>query len=127
MLNKFIAIGFLGQNPDFSRTGDGERMAVLSLATNETWKDKSGEKHQFTTWHRVVMFGNIVDIAEKYLQKGSKVYIEAKIRTRKWNDKEGIERTITEAIISGFGSRLVLLDSSSSSSAPPPSGESDYM
>ena len=86
----------------------------MSIATSETWKDKdTGEKKEKTEWHRVVIFGKRAELAGKYLQKGSKVYIEGKLQTRKWTDKEGVDKYSTEVVLSGFGGEMQFLDSRS--------------
>ena len=107
-VNKVILVGNLGQKPEMRYTA----VANLSIATTESWKDKeSGENRDKTEWHRVVFFGNLADIAEKYLDKGSSVYVEGKIQTRKWQDKDGNDRWTTEVL----GNQLTMLGSRSSS------------
>ena len=110
MINKVILVGNLGREPDIKYTGDGKAIANLAVATNESWTDKtSGQKQERTEWHRVVIFGRLADIAQKYLHKGSKVYIEGQLRTRKW-DKNGVDRYTTEVVLSGFSSVLQMLN-----------------
>lgn len=107
-INKAIIVGNLGQDPDVRYTTEGKAVANLSIATSETWKDKStGEKKEKTEWHRVVMFGNLAEIVEKYVQKGSKIYIEGKLQTRKWQDKDGSDRYTTEIV----ANEMQMLDS----------------
>ena len=111
-VNKVILVGNLGQKPEMRYTATQTAVANLSIATTESWKDKeSGENRDKTEWHRVVFFGNLAEIAEKYLDKGSSVYIEGKIQTRKWQDKEGKDRWTTEVI----GNQLTMLGSRNTS------------
>tara|TARA_B100002052_G_scaffold264911_1_gene261093 strand:- start:1173 stop:1610 length:438 start_codon:yes stop_codon:yes gene_type:complete len=111
-VNKVILVGNLGQKPEMRYTATQTAVANLSIATTESWKDKeSGENRDKTEWHRVVFFGNLAEIAEKYLDKGSSVYIEGKIQTRKWQDKEGKDRWTTEVL----GNQLTMLGSRNSS------------
>jgi single-strand DNA-binding protein len=125
-LNKVILIGHLGRDPDIRSTQDGREIANLSLATSESWKDKgSGERKEKTEWHRVVIFSEgLVGVAKKFLKKGSRLYIEGQLQTRKWTDKDGAEKYSTEVVMQGFGASLVLLDQrggdadSKSSAAP---------
>ena len=95
-VNKVILIGNLGRDPETRYTTGGDAVTNLRIATTETWKDKAGEKQEQTEWHRVAMFGKTAEIAGEYLKKGSQVYIEGKLQTRKWTDKEGQERYTTE-------------------------------
>jgi single-strand DNA-binding protein len=97
-VNKVILLGNLGRDPDVRSMPSGDSVANLSLATTERWKDKSGEKQERTEWHRVALFGKQADIAGEYLSKGDTIYIEGKLQTRKWTDKEGTERFSTEVI-----------------------------
>jgi single-strand DNA-binding protein len=112
MLNKVLIIGNLGQDPEIRSTPSGQRIANLRLATSESWKDKNtGERKTKTEWHRVVIFNDALSgIAEKYLRKGSKVYLEGKIQTRKWQDQSGNDRYTTEIVLDGFNSVLTMLD-----------------
>lgn len=111
-VNKVILIGNLGADPEIRRTQDGRPIANLRIATSETWKDKNtGERKEKTEWHRVVIFNEgLCRIAEQYLKKGSKVYIEGALQTRKWTDKDGIEKYSTEVVLQGFNSQLAMLD-----------------
>ena len=110
MINKVILVGNLGREPDIKFTGDGKAIANLAVATSESWTDKTtGQKVEKTEWHRVVIFGRLADIAQKYLHKGSKVYIEGQLRTRKW-DKNGVDQYTTEVVLSGFNSALQMLN-----------------
>ena len=95
-VNKVIIVGNLGRDPETRYLPSGEAVTNISVATTETWKDKAGEKQEQTEWHRVAMFGKTAEIAGEYLKKGSQVYIEGKLQTRKWTDKEGQERYTTE-------------------------------
>ena len=110
--NKVILVGNLGQKPEMRYTATQTAVANLSIATTESWKDKeSGENRDKTEWHRVVFFGSLAEIAEKYLDKGSSVYVEGKIQTRKWQDKDGNDRYTTEVL----GNQLTMLGSKSPS------------
>ena len=111
-VNKVILIGNLGKDPDIRRTQDGRPIANLSIATSETWRDKAtGERKEKTEWHRVVIFSEgLAKIAEQYLKKGSKVYLEGALQTRKWEDQQGQERYSTEVVLQGFNSTLTMLD-----------------
>lgn len=114
-LNKVTLIGNLGANPETRNLDDGGQLAKFNMATTEDWVDKqTGERKSTTEWHRVVVFGGLTTIVAKYLKKGSKVYVEGKLKTKKWTDKEGVERYTTEIVLSGYGSNLVLLDGRSS-------------
>jgi len=111
-VNKVILTGNLGADPEIRRTQDGRPIANLRIATSESWKDKNtGERKEKTEWHRVVIFNEgLCRIAEQYLKKGSKVYIEGALQTRKWTDKDGIEKYSTEVVLQGFNSQLTMLD-----------------
>lgn len=111
-VNKAILIGNLGKDPDIRSTQDGKEIASLTIATSESWKDKrSGERMEKTEWHKVVIFNeNIVRVARDYLKKGSKVYLEGQIQTRKWVDKDGSDRYSTEIVLQGFQCKLEMLD-----------------
>lgn len=119
-LNCVTLIGNLGKDPEIRHTQDGRAIANLSVATSENWTDKhTGEKREKTEWHRVVCFNeNLSTIMEKYLKKGSKVYIEGKLQTRKWTDKDGVDRYVTEIIMQGFDGKLVMLSSAEKGGAP---------
>jgi single-strand DNA-binding protein len=111
-VNKVILVGNLGKDPEIRRTQDGRPIANLSIATSETWRDKAtGERKEKTEWHRVVIFNEgLCKVAEQYLKKGAKVYIEGALQTRKWTDKDGIEKYSTEVVLQGFNSTLTMLD-----------------
>ncbi|HAP10373.1 MAG TPA: single-stranded DNA-binding protein, partial [Afipia sp.] len=115
-VNKVILVGNLGADPEIKRTQDGRPIANLSIATSDTWRDKnSGERKEKTEWHRVVIFSEgLCKIAEQYLKKGSKVYIEGQLQTRKWQDKDGKDRYSTEVVLQNFNSTLTMLDGKSS-------------
>ena len=111
-VNKVILIGNLGKDPEIRRTQDGRPIANLTIATSESWRDKtSGERKEKTEWHRVVIFSEgLCKIAEQYLKKGSKVYLEGSLQTRKWQDKDGADKYSTEVVLQGFNSTLTMLD-----------------
>ncbi|HEY8253340.1 MAG TPA: single-stranded DNA-binding protein [Rhizomicrobium sp.] len=111
-VNKVILVGNLGKDPEVRRMTSGEPVVNLSLATSESWRDKaSGERKEKTEWHRVVIFNkNLADVAEKYLRKGSKVYVEGQLQTRKWTDKDGQEKYSTEVVLQNFRGELTMLD-----------------
>jgi len=111
-VNKVILIGNLGADPEIRRTQDGRPIANLRVATSESWRDKTtGERKEKTEWHRVVVFNEgLCKIIEQYLKKGSKVYLEGALQTRKWQDKEGHDKYSTEVVLQGFNSQLTMLD-----------------
>jgi len=123
-LNKVTLIGYLGHDPEMRYTAAGDPVAHLSLATTETWKDKAtGEKKEATEWHRVVLYRKLAEISGEYLKKGSHVYIEGKLQTRKWAGKDGIERSTTEIIADDMrmlGSRAAGQDQEEAAPAPAP-------
>lgn len=112
MLNKVTLIGNLGADPEIKRTQDGRPIANMSVATSESWRDKSsGERKTKTEWHRISCFNEgLCKVIEQYLSKGSKIYIEGKLRTRKWQDKDGKDRYSTEVVLENFDAKLVMLD-----------------
>ena len=111
-VNKVILVGNLGKDPEVRRTQDGRPIVQLSVATSETWRDKAtGERKEKTEWHRVVIFNEgLCKIAEQYLKKGAKVYLEGQLQTRKWTDQSGAEKYTTEVVLQGFNSNLTMLD-----------------
>ncbi|WFU37634.1 single-stranded DNA-binding protein [Bradyrhizobium sp. CB82] len=111
-INKVILVGNLGKDPEIRRTQDGRPIANLSVATSETWRDKAtGERKEKTEWHRVVIFNEgLAKVAEQYLKKGAKVYVEGALQTRKWTDQSGVEKYSTEVVLQGFNSNLTMLD-----------------
>jgi single-strand DNA-binding protein len=112
-VNKVVLVGNLGKDPEVRTTQDGSKIVNLTLATSETWNDRaSGERKERTEWHRVVIFNDrVADVAERFLRKGRKVYVEGSLQTRKWTDQQGQERYTTEVVIGKFRGELVLLDS----------------
>jgi single-strand DNA-binding protein len=114
-VNKVILVGNLGRDPEIRTMQNGDKVCNLSLATSERWKDRnSGEMQERTEWHRVVLFDQrLVDVAERYLKKGSKVYIEGQLQTRKWTDQQGIEKYSTEVVLQRFRGELTMLDTRS--------------
>jgi len=111
-VNKVILVGNLGADPEIRRTQDGRPIVNLRLATSETWRDKTtGERRERTEWHRVVIFNEaLAKVAEQYLKKGAKVYVEGQLQTRKWQDQQGQDRYSTEVVLQGFSSQLTMLD-----------------
>jgi single-strand DNA-binding protein len=111
-VNKVILVGNLGKDPEVRRMTSGDAVVNLSIATSESWRDKaSGERKEKTEWHRVVIFNkNLAEIAEKYLRKGAKVYVEGQLQTRKWTDKDGAEKYSTEVVLQNFRGELTMLD-----------------
>ena len=118
-INKVILIGNVGSDPDIRNTNDGREIASFSIATSESWKDKTtGEKKEKTEWHRIVIFSQgLVGIVKNYVKKGSKLYIEGQLQTRKWTDNSGIEKYTTEVVLQNFSSTLQILDSSNRNNA----------
>ncbi len=110
-VNRVILVGNLGRDPEVKNTQTGQAIANLSIATSDSWKDKtSGERKERTEWHRVVIFNEkLAEVAQKYLRKGAKVYIEGQLATRKWTDKDGNEKYTTEIVLPKFGGTLVML------------------
>ena len=137
-VNKVILVGNLGRDPEVRSMQDGRPMVNMSVATSDTWRDRqSGERKERTEWHRVVIFNEkLAEVAQKYVRKGSKVYVEGQLATRKWTDQSGQERYTTEVVIPRFGGALTMLDGRSGGEggsmgggdddfgAPPPSGGS---
>lgn len=111
-VNKVILVGNLGRDPEIRFAQNGNKIANFSIATSETWRDKSsGERKEKTEWHRIVVFSEgLATITEKYLKKGSKVYIEGALQTRKWTGNDGVEKYTTEIVLQGFNSTLTMLD-----------------
>ena len=109
-LNKVQLIGNLGRDPDIRHNQAGDPIANLSVATSESWRDKqTGDKRERTEWHRVVIFGKVAEVAEKYLRKGSKIYLEGQLQTRKWTDQSGQDRYTTEIVLRPYRGELVML------------------
>ena len=112
-VNKVILLGNLGRDPEIRSMQSGSKMATFSMATSKRWRDKNTqEQRDKTSWHNIVVFGDgLVDIVEKYVKKGSKIYVEGELQTRKWQDQDGNDRYTTEVVLQGFNSNLTLLDS----------------
>ncbi len=127
-VNKVILIGNLGRDPEIRSTQDGMRIANLAVATSESWRDRaSGERKERTEWHRVVIFNErLSEIAEKYLKKGAKVYLEGALQTRKWTDQQGQERYSTEVVLQRFRGELTMLDGGRSAGGGGPQMEGGY-
>src|SRR5262245_3171011 len=128
-VNKVILIGNLGRDPEIRRTQDGRPIANLRVATTDTWRDKnSGERREKTEWHSVVIFNeNLCKVAEQYLKKGAKVYIEGALQTRKWQDQQGQDRYSTEVVLQGFNGQLTMLDGrAGAGGGMQEDGQSDY-
>ncbi len=120
-VNKAILIGNLGRDPEVRYTASGRAVANLPLATTETWRDRqTGEQQEQTEWHRLVFFGRIAEIAGEYLRKGSKIYVEGRLQTRRWQDQNGQDRYTTEVIV---GDMQMLDSRSGGAGAPPPGGD----
>ncbi len=115
-VNKVILVGNLGRDPEIRSMNSGDRVCNLSLATSESWNDKnSGERQERTEWHRVVIFDQrLIDVVEKYVKKGSKLYIEGQLQTRKWTDQQGVEKYSTEVVLQRFRGELTMLDTRAS-------------
>ena len=126
-VNKVILVGNLGRDPEIRTLNSGDRVANLRVATSETWRDRSsGERKEKTEWHQVVIFNeNIVKVAENYLKKGAKIYVEGALQNRKWTDQSGVEKFSTEVVLQKFRGELTMLDGRGDS-AGGGAGESDY-
>jgi len=127
-VNKVILIGNLGKDPEIRRTQDGRPIANLRIATSESWRDKAtGERREKTEWHSVVIFNeNLCRVVEQYLKKGSKIFVEGQLQTRKWQDQSGQDRYSTEVVLQGFNGNLTMLDGRSSSAGMQESGQAGY-
>src|SRR5688572_855581 len=128
-VNKVILVGNLGRDPEIRRTQDGRPIANLRIATSESWRDKAtGERRERTEWHSVVIFNeNLCRVVEQYLRKGSKIYVEGQLQTRKWQDQQGQDRYSTEVVLQGFNGTLTMLDGRSGGGGGlQESGQSDY-
>ena len=127
-VNKVILVGNLGRDPEIRRTQDGRPIANLNIATSETWRDRnSGERREKTEWHRVVIFNEgLCKVAEQYLRKGSKVYLEGQLQTRKWQDQQGQDRYSTEVVLQGFNSVLTMLDGRPGAGGMAEDAQADY-
>lgn len=127
-LNKVTLIGNLGKDPEIRHTQDGRGIANFSIATSESWKDRAtGEKKQKTEWHNIVVFSEgLVKVIQSYVKKGSRVYIEGQLQTRKWQDKNGADRWSTEIVLQNYGSNLILLDSKTDAAPAAPQAPADF-
>lgn len=127
-LNKVTLIGNLGQDPDVKTMQSGDLIVNMSLATAESWKDKSsGERKERTQWHRIVIFNQgLAKVAQNYLKKGAKVYVEGQLETRKWTDKDGVEKYSTEIVLRPFNGAIIMLGDKGRGGPPPASGPDDY-
>ncbi len=127
-VNKVILVGNLGADPEIRSLGSGDRVANLRIATSETWRDRnSGERKEKTEWHRVVIFNdNLVKVAEQYLRKGSTVYIEGAIQTRKWTDNTGVEKYSTEIVLQKFRGELTMLGGRGAGAGAASGGGDEY-
>jgi len=118
-LNQVQLIGNVGRDPDIRYTANSDPVANFSIATSEKWRDKnSGDAHEKTEWHRVVVFGKLAQVVSDYVKKGTKLFVQGKMQTRKWADKEGNDKYTTEVVLSGWGSKLVMLGGGDSSRPP---------
>ena len=108
-INKVILVGNVGRDPEVRDFGDGQKVVRLSLATSERWKDKSGQRQERTEWHNVSIYGALADIAERYVTKGSRLYLEGKVQTRKYQAKDGSDRYATDIVLRGYGADMVML------------------
>src|SRR2546423_949794 len=127
-VNKVILVGNLGKDPEVRRMQDGRPVVNMSVATSESWRDKAtGERKEKTEWHRVVIFNEgLAKIAEQYLKKGSEVYLEGQLQTRKWTDQQGVEKYSTEVVLQGFNSVLTMLDRAGGGAEAGTNGSSDF-
>ena len=119
MINKVILIGNIGAKPEIRNTQKGDKVASFTIATSENWKDQQGQQQTRTEWHKIVIFGKLTQIVESYLDKGSKIYIEGQLRTRKWTNQQGQDQYSTEVVLTQFKGSLQMLDAK-------PSNESNY-
>jgi single-strand DNA-binding protein len=112
-LNEVNLIGRLGGDPECRKTQSGDTVVNMTVATSEKWKDKSGNSQEKTDWHRCVLWGGVATVAERYLKKGSRIFLRGKLQTRKWTDQSGQDKYTTEVVVSGFGGNMVMLDGKS--------------
>ena len=110
MINKVILIGNIGAKPEIRTTQNGDKVASFTIATSENWKDQQGQQQTRTEWHKIVIFGKLTQIVESYLDKGSKIYIEGQLRTRKWTNQQGQDQYSTEVVLTQFKGSLQMLD-----------------
>ena len=110
-INKVVLLGNLGRDPEIRHSNSGKKIATFSIATSDTWKDSSNTRQERTEWHRIVVFNSsIADFVERFVKKGSKVYVEGSLQSRKWTDKDGQERFVTEIVVGQYKGELLLLD-----------------
>jgi single-strand DNA-binding protein len=125
-VNKVILVGRLGADPDVKTLQSGQKLVNLSVATSETWKDKNGERQERTEWNRVVIFNErLADVAERYLKKGSNLYLEGQLQTRKWQDQTGADRYSTEIVLQKYRGELTMLDGRSEGQGGQPSRDAN--
>ena len=123
-INKVVLVGNLGRDPEVRHTASGSKIVHLSVATSDSWRDKNGERQEKTEWHRVVIFNsNLADFAERALKKGSKVYVEGALQTRKFTDSNGVDKFTTEIVLGSFRGELVALDGRADNGGAPESAE----
>ncbi|MCK8044941.1 single-stranded DNA-binding protein [Shewanella sp. 1CM18E] len=125
-VNKVILVGNLGQDPEVRYMPNGNAVANITVATSESWKDQQGQQQERTEWHRVVMFGKLAEITGEYLRKGSQVYLEGKLQTRKWKDQSGQDRYSTEVVVDQGGSMQMLGSRNQNAGAPSQGGNQNY-
>ena len=125
-VNKVTLLGRLGKDPEIRPMKSGGNAASLSVATSESWKDDHGIKQERTEWHRIVMFGKLADVAGQYLKKGSQIYVEGRLQTRKWQDQDRNDRYSTEVVVSGYGGQMVMLGDGSNTNRPKRQDNSGY-
>ncbi|MEZ9595116.1 single-stranded DNA-binding protein [Shewanella sp. 10N.261.52.F9] len=125
-VNKVILVGNLGQDPEVRYMPNGNAVANITVATSESWKDQQGQQQERTEWHRVVMFGKLAEITGEYLRKGSQVYLEGKLQTRKWKDQSGQDRYSTEVVVDQSGSMQMLGSRNQNAGAPSQGGNQNY-
>ena len=127
-INKVILVGNIGQDPEVRYLPNGGAVANITLATSESWMDKnSGQRQEKTEWHRIVFFGKLADVVGQYVKKGSKLYVEGKLQTRKWQDQSGNDRYTTEVVVDGFSGQMQMLDSrNSGQQQPSPTPNNSY-
>ena len=125
-INKVVLVGNLGRDPEIRHTASGSKIVHLSVATSDSWRDKNGERQEKTEWHRVVIFNsNLADFAERALKKGSKVYVEGSLQTRKFTDSNGVDKFTTEIVLGSFRGELVALDGRADSASAGDTSESE--
>ena len=126
-INKVILVGNLGRDPEMRYTPNGAAVANVTIATSDSWKDKqTGEQQERTEWHRVVFFNRLAEIVGEYLKKGSQVYVEGRLQTRKWQDQNGMDKYTTEVVLRGYGGTLTMLDGRSEGGAAGGQGQTGY-